>query len=85
MFIRRTLCIFIFDGRLDRVHNADIRVVILKFTSPDSFSVSHKKPTHPRICFNSDWPDPEEGALCAEASDKDALIRRRGRVLLSVQ
>jgi len=86
MKIWTALRIFIFDGRPNHVQNADIRVVILILTYHDPlFSTPHKT-THPRtFTFNPDWPDPEEEALCSEAPDKDALIRHRGCVLLSVK
>jgi hypothetical protein len=42
---------------------------------------SHQK----RICFNSDWPDPEEDALYSIAPDEDTLIMSHGEILLSME
>jgi hypothetical protein len=38
-----------------------------------------------RFCGSSDWPGPEEDALCSETPDEDALIRSRWWILLSIQ
>jgi hypothetical protein len=51
MSIWRTLWIFIFVGRPNRVHNADIRVVILKSIYHDSFFITSHKTTH----FRNTW------------------------------
>jgi hypothetical protein len=48
---------FIFDGRLNRVHNADIRVVILELTCHDSFFIT-----------SQDNPLPEHMTLVSLAS-----------------
>jgi hypothetical protein len=37
------------------------------------------------FCCSLHWFGPEEDALCAEAPDKDALIRSRGWILLFIQ
>jgi hypothetical protein len=37
------------------------------------------------ICFNSDWPDPEEDALYSKAPDEDTLILSHDGILLSVE
>jgi hypothetical protein len=37
------------------------------------------------ICFNSDWPDPEEDALYSKAPDENTLILSHGGILLSVE
>jgi hypothetical protein len=42
---------------------------------------SHQK----GICFNSDWPDPEEDALYSKAPDEDTLIPSHGGILLSME
>ena len=37
------------------------------------------------ICFNSDWPDPEEDALYSKAPDEDTLTLSHSGFLISVE
>ena len=53
MSIWRTLWIFIFDGRPNRVNNVDIRVVILKLTHYDYFFITSHKTAHLRNTWHS--------------------------------